>query len=172
MKKRRTLLAALLVCALLVVGVGYAATQADLSVSGVVQTNPTNIDVYFSEAEIIENPDNIEASACTDLATEDMDLVLRVIGLQEKDDYVTASYTIQNDSDYTVDVSYALTNNHPAEFSVDVVWASEPANNTKPAELAPGESHTFTVRVTLASTPNTTAGYNADFYIAILATGK
>lgn len=170
MKKRRTLLAALLVCALLVVGVGYAATSTTLNIEGEAKTSSTDAKVYFSKAEIKEGDQSPTGSATPGVAGTDVKAItFTASGLKQAGDDVTATYTIQNDSNYPVKLT--LTTTEPSsDFTLTTSFTE---TTLKPKDAASTEDeYTFTVTVTLAKTPTTVAEVKSNFKLTIEAVGQ
>ena len=52
MKKRRIVIAAFLICATLIAGIGYAGITETLTINGTATTMATDVNVYFSAATI------------------------------------------------------------------------------------------------------------------------
>ena len=175
MKKRRIVLAAFLICALFVVGVGYALTTQTLTVTGTASTSATDIDVYFSAASIVEQSPGGGASAGV-LGADGAgvkSLTFTAAGLKEKDDIVTASYTITNDSDYPVSLAVpniTYTGNDENFFLVTTTFGESAVElDAKGGETC---TYTFTVTVKLLKTPGSVTGEKCDFTVSVHATGN
>ena len=176
MKKRRTLIIALLLVAAIVLGVGYAALSRELVISSTAQLAPDDGDfkVLFIEANT-ENTELATASLTGDHSTANY----TVIGLSQPTEDVTLTFKVQNQ---TPDVNAKLTavsltdgmlylgegTENPyspvSDYFTKVVTITHDQTPTKtytyapsapiPADfiLAPNETATVTVTVTLNKT--------------------
>ncbi len=119
MKKRRTLIIALLLVAALCLGIGYAAVTDVLDITGVVEADAKDMedaldgDVYFSA---IDNSDpkaalsELVGGSPTDNAT------FMVSGLATPGETVSVTYTITSDYEQDVWVSLITPSNPSNEF--------------------------------------------------------
>lgn len=170
MKKRRLALAAFLICAILVVGVGYAATSTTLNINGSATTSSTDIAIYFSSGTITQQASGGTATP-GDLSGKPKSVTFTASGLKTAGEKIIATYTIQNDSDYSVEITPTVTNNDQTNFTVTTDFTT-PKTLTPKSATEETDSYTFTVTVELKNTPNTVAGLSADFNITIHANGK
>ena len=155
MKNRRTVVVAFLLCAVMLLGVGYAALSDTLDITGSADVNQSaaeeafNTDVYFSAAVANEtgntasvNADNNDKASFT-AAT-----------LKGKGDKVTFTFTIKNDGDVdatvTPKLNATLGNTNPEYFTVTSDW------NGQSKTLEAGKELTYTVTVELIKTPTET----------------
>ena len=155
MKNRRNIIVAFLLCACLIVGVGYAALTDTLDVTGSADVNQSaaeeafNEDIFFSAAVANEagntasvNADNNDKASFT-AAT-----------LKGKGDKVTFTFTIKNDGDVdatvTPKLNATLGNTNPEYFSIVSDWDGA----TK--DLAAHSEITYTLTVELLKTPTET----------------
>ena len=166
MKNRKTVVVAFLLCAVLLLGVGYAALTDTLDITGSADVNQSaaeeafNEDIYFSAAVANEtgntasvNADNNDKASFT-AAT-----------LKGKGDKVTFTFTIKNDGDVAAEVTPKLNatlgNTNPEYFSVTSDWAGETKTLDAQSQL------TYTVTVELLKTPTETIA--GSFLIELVA---
>ncbi|MBQ7333196.1 MAG: hypothetical protein IJW38_02480 [Clostridia bacterium] len=170
MKKRRIVIAAFLICATLIAGIGYAATTETLTINGTASTTATDINVYFSAAAI--STQSSGGGATPGVPGEKVKSVtFTAAGLKTKDDTVTATYTVTNGSDYKVTLAKPnITIADKDNFDVTTSFTQD----TIELDAAGGanSSYEFTVTVRLKNTPNTVTGLSSSFTITIGATGK
>ena len=155
MKNRRSMIVAFLLCACLIVGVGYAALSDTLDVTGSADVNQSaaeeafNEDVYFSAA--VANQDGNTASVNADNNDK---ASFTAATLKGKDDAVTFTFTIKNNGDVAATVTpklnASLGNTNPEYFSIESDW------NGAEKTLAAHSEITYTVTVTLLKTPTET----------------
>lgn len=146
MKKSLTI-GAILVAAILLVAVGYAAvTSTQLNISGTAKANVNtdNFVVKFTGVDNVSDASKVTASVASDLVAK-----MDVEGLNAKNDSVSATYTITNSSeDLSAELSIkskSITNEE--YFSI----ATEFLNGK--STLKHGESGTVKVTITLIKTP-------------------
>ena len=152
MKNRKFVVAAFLLVAVMLLGVGYAALTDVLDITGSADVNQSaaeeafNEDIYFSAAVANEagntasvNSDNNDKASFT------------ANTLKGKDDYATFTYTITNDGDVDAMVTPRISSNTNTQyFEVFSDWAGQPT------QLAAGQSVTYTVTIKLLETPTET----------------
>ena len=172
MKKRRIAIAAFLLLAVLIAGIGYAATTASLNITGNAKTTSTDIDVYFATAEITTQSSG--GGATPGVAGVGVKAItLTAAGLKTAGDKVVATYTIQNDSDYAVEIATPIINCvDTTNFSVETDWGVAAKTLEKKNDSGTDDMVTVIVTVTLLTTPDTVAGLTSDFTITFHATGK
>ncbi len=169
MKKRRIVVAAFLICATLIAGVGYAVTTETLTINGTASTTATDINVYFSASEITSQASGGGATPGVP-GTNVKSVTFTAAGLKTKDETVTAKYTITNGSDYPVSVAVPV---------IDVVDGTNFDVTTSFGEVVDldakggaNSTYEFTVTVKLKNTPDKVAGLSSKFTVSIVATGK
>ncbi|MBE6702745.1 MAG: hypothetical protein E7585_04965 [Ruminococcaceae bacterium] len=101
MKSRRIAIVAFLLCACMIVGIGYAALTRELSVSGTLHAGArTNLQVWFIGAEIDSTVENNQCSIATLLDDVGNDEALTVSmatnNMQNVGDKAVAKFKIQN----------------------------------------------------------------------------
>ena len=155
MKNRRNIIVAFLLCACLIVGVGYAALTDTLDVTGSADVNQSaaeeafNEDIFFSAAVANEagntasvNADNNDKASFT------------ANTLKGKGDKVTFTFTIKNDGDVNATVTPKLNatlgNTNPEYFSIVSDWDGATKNLAAHSEI------TYTLTVELLKTPTET----------------
>ena len=155
MKNRRTVVVAFLLCAVMLLGVGYAALSDTLDITGSADVNQSaaeeafNEDIFFSAAVANEtgntasiNADNNDKASFT------------ANTLKGKDDKVTFTFTIKNDGDVAATVTpklnASLGNTNPTYFTIESDWGGASKTLDAHSEL------TYTVTVTLIKTPTET----------------
>ena len=155
MKNRRNVVVAFLVCAVMLLGVGYAALTDVLDITGTADINQSaaeeafNEDIHFTAA--VANETGNTASVNADNNDKASFTANTLKGAGNK---ATFTFTITNDGDRDADVTPSLNatagNTKPEYFDVTSDWDGA----TK--ELKAGESLTYTVTVTLKQTPTVT----------------
>ena len=152
MKNRKFVVAAFLLVAVMLLGVGYAALTDVLDITGSADVNQSaaeeafNEDIYFTAAVANEagntasiNADNNDKASFT------------ANTLKGKGDKATFTYTITNDGDVDALVTPSISSNTNTKyFNVYSDW------NGKPTELAAGQTVTYTVTIELLETPTET----------------
>ena len=94
MKKRRTLIALFLLCACLVMAVGYAQLQSAISITGGVDVTSKNTDlkVVFSDYAIATDSEGKVTAAADNTTAARM----TVSGISAENEYVEVTFTIVN----------------------------------------------------------------------------
>lgn len=150
MRKNKKVIGIILVVALLLIAIGYAAiTTIQLNISGQAQATPdqANFTVVFSGTPQVSDPSKVTAKITS---PENLEATIDVKGLTAKGETVTATYTIENTS---ADLSAVLsaeepTNSNPEYFDVSY-------NIAEPTTITAGSTTTVTVTVELIKTPIT-----------------
>ena len=145
---KKTVVGVVLFLAIVLLAVGFAAiTAVNLVITGNTTATPSqeNFKVEFTEVSNTSDPEKVVADINDGDATK---ATMEVSGLTAKDDFVTATYTIQNKS---TDLSAQLTevsseNTNNEYFKVET-------NIAEPTLLTAGQTTTVTVTVTLLKTP-------------------
>ena len=144
MNKTSKIIVTSVIIAILLLGVGYAAIQnITLTIAGTAAADPNqaNFKVMFSGTPTVSD-ENYVAAAITD----DINATMSVTGLTKKGDVVSATYTVQNASEYlSADLKISTTNNNTEFFTL----SSEIAKTS----LIAGEATTVTVPVEVTKTP-------------------
>ena len=169
MKNRKTIVVAFMLCAVMLLGVGYAALSDTLDITGSADVNQSaaeeafNEDIYFSAAVANEtgntasvNADNNDKASFT-AAT-----------LTGKGDKVTFTFTIENagdvDAEVTPKLNASLGNTNSEYFSITSDW------NGAAKTLAAHSNITYTVTVELLKTPTETI--SGSFLIELVAVAE
>ena len=168
MKSRKGLISLMLV-AVLLLGIGYAALTDTLDITGSADVNQSaaeeafNEDIYFSAAVANEtgntasvNADNNDKASFTAKT------------LKGKGDKVTFTFTIKNDGDVAATVTPKLNatlgNTNPEYFSLTSDWDGGAKT------LAAGAEVTYTLTVELLKTPTETIA--ASFLVELTAVAE
>ncbi len=168
MKNRKGLISLMLV-AVLLLGIGYAALTDTLDITGSADVNQSaaeeafNEDIYFSAAVANEagntasvNADNNDKASFTAKT------------LKGKGDKVTFTFTIKNDGDVAATVTPKLNatlgNTNPEYFSLTSDWGGEAKVLAAQSEL------TYTLTVELLKTPTETVA--CSFLIELTAVAE
>lgn len=164
MKRKSLIIATVLLVAILLIGLGYAAlTSLTLNISGDVAANPddANFTVQFSSADapVVSDSDNVQASINP---SDPKKATIHVEGLTAKGDTATATYTIENKSnDLTASLSAKTTNSNTEYFDVSYAFDS--------TSLKKLSKTTVTVTIELLKTPVQDTE-NSDIGLEITAT--
>lgn len=166
MKNRKTIVVAFMLCAVMLLGVGYAALTDVLDITGSVDVNQSaaeeafNEDIHFSAA--VANDTGNTASVNADNNDK---ASFSVNSLKGAGDVATFTFTIVNDGDLDAKVTPAfnasLGNTNPEYFNIESDWDGA----TK--DLVAGGSLTYTLTVTLKETP--TNSVSGSFLIELTA---
>ena len=152
MKNRKFVVAAFLLVAVMLLGVGYAALTDVLDITGSADVNQSaaeeafNEDIYFTAAVANEagntasiNADNHDKASFT------------ANTLKGQGDKATFTYTITNDGDVDAVVTPSISSNtNETYFKVYSDWNGQPRN------LNAGDTVTYTVTIELIETPTET----------------
>ncbi len=144
MKNRKKMLAIFLVCAALIVSVGYATVTNVLDIQGSATvdikhaSDAFNVDIYFTGVKnnAGEFVTSIDSSAGLDYtaninSNNNDKAQFTVTGLEEKGDSTTITYQIKNDSDYEAHVALKTqTNTNPTDFTFDYYFGSDTTAKT------------------------------------------
>ena len=154
MKNRKSLIAVLLV-AVMLLGIGYAALTDTLDITGSADVNQSaaeeafNEDIYFSAA--VANEEGNTASVNAD-NNDKASFTAKT--LKGKGDKVTFTFTIKNDGDVAATVTpklnASLGNTNPEYFSLTSDWDGDSK------VLAANSEITYTLTVELLKTPTET----------------
>ena len=162
MKNRRTVVVAFLLCAVMLLGVGYAALSDTLDITGSADVNQSaaeeafNEDIYFSAAVAnnIAGADNAGGNTASVNADNNDKASFTIKSMKGAGDKATFTFTIKNDGDVDADVTPKLNatlgNTNPEYFSIKSDW--DGAEKT----LAAHSEITYTLTVTLLKTPTET----------------
>ncbi len=144
MKKTNKIIVTVIIVAMLLLGVGYAAIQnITLNIEGTATADPSqsNFSVKFTGTPKVSDSTYVTAGI-----TDDINATISVNGLTQKGQTVNAEYTVQNVStDISADLSVATTNSNTEYFTLK----SELAKTS----LTAGEATTVKVTVELTKTP-------------------
>ena len=166
MKKRRTVVIAFLLAAIMVIGVGYAALATDLSINGTATTalDTSDLKVYFSDATHEKTNTNLTAEVPTAPGVGVTSLTYNVGNFKSLTDKVTTTFTITNDSEFDVTLTEpAVTINKGSEY-FNIIPGTLSATT-----IAKGETATFTVEVSLKEVYAQVL--TATFTVEVTATG-
>lgn len=144
MKKTNKIIIGVILIAVMLLGIGYAAIQnITLNISGTAKADPSqsNFKVMFTGTPTVSDSSKVVAAI-----TNDTNATINVSGLTAKGQTVTATYTVQNvSSDLSADLSVATTNSNTEYFTLKAELAK--------TSLVAGEATTLTVTVILTKTP-------------------
>ncbi|MBE6576932.1 MAG: hypothetical protein E7653_02190 [Ruminococcaceae bacterium] len=171
MKKRRTLIIALLLVAALALGIGYAAVEGKLYIHGKVTTAAQPFDVVFTEYQTEGTPSEGVVGAIVDQLPAQT-VKFTVTGMDEAGDTITGKFTIKNNNEFTMylsDPTIVYTNDANGTdvagngmFTVTTSWG------TAGTTLATGaETEVF---VTVTMNKGMDAEVNEEFTLTINAT--
>lgn len=126
MKNRRLALVAFLLCACMIVGVGYAAVADELTVSGTIgltgdalENAELNSKVYWDDADSSD-----DTKVDVDISADKDEVVIVADGLDTIDEEITVTATMVNTStEYDVDVKYVLDGIDTTYYAVTIEGA-------------------------------------------------
>lgn len=147
-RNTKAIVGLVLLVAVLLVAVGYAAiTATQLTINGTANatTKQENFNVEFTGTPTVSNADNVEAKL---VEGKPLNAIMNVSKLTAKGDTATATYTIANTSaDLSAVLSATTTNTNDEYFKI--------TQNIAKATVAAGDTTTITVTVELIKTPIT-----------------
>ena len=151
MKNRKTVVVAFLLCAVMVLGVGYAAIADVLDITGSADVKMENAqasfdaDVYFTNAELADG--NAENTTSIDKDNNDK-ASFTANNLKGQGDTAKFVYTIYNGNDVNAVVTPSISSNTADEyFELSSDWDAQSST------IEAGKSTTYTITVTLLKTP-------------------
>lgn len=161
MKNKKLLLGIVLLIAVLVLGIAYAATTKTLTIGGTAtaEVNTDNFKVKFVKDG---NPTGLKNA--TGSVTDDLTATMNVSGLTAKGDTATATFAIKNESkDLSANLAVTTETIDNNIFSIDAELADD--------SIVKNEDTTVTVTVTLNKTPvDDTADLEGTIDIKLTAT--
>ena len=177
MKQKRTYLTLLLVVALLVLGIAYAAITADtLTITGsaAAALDDENFVVRFAKTgDVYTEPttsgDN-KALVTEAKVTNDTTASFKIEGLTTKGQTATITYTIENASPADVDADVAV-----KLVNANETWYTATVNPATTIDLKKDKTATVAITVTLKDTPATDAEVAAakgNFTVTLTADAK
>lgn len=161
MRKRNTYVGLILLVAVLMLGIGYAAiTNITLNINGSANAivSDENFKVKFTGTPTVSDETIVEATI-----TDDTNATITVNSLVSKGDKVTATYTIENASeDLSASVAVpTVVNSNEEYFNVTTDMSSA-------TTVTAGDTTTVTVTVELIKTP-IDADQTADITVSLVA---
>ena len=146
MTKTRKIIIGVVIAAILIIGIGYAALKnITLNVSGSASANPddSNFNVKLTGTPTVSDKTIVTEAKVTD----DLNATFKVSGLTAKGETATITYTIENASeDLSANLSAEVTENtNSTYFKVTPTFAKN--------SISKGETTTVTVQVELLKTP-------------------
>ncbi len=175
MKKRRIAIVSFLILAVLVMGVGFAALTDNLFIKGEATLATTSAqsnfdqDVYFVNAAVATTTGtNTGEDTAVIGATDNDSATFYVKTLGNKDEYVTFTFTIKNDSE-EFDALITLDANNPTttdstNFTITYSTTNDGIASDSEITCAAGDTVDVYVTVVLNNTPaeNHTAAFNVN----------
>lgn len=147
-RNTKAIVGLVLLVAVLLVAVGYAAiTATQLNINGTANatTKQENFNVEFTGTPTVSDADKVEAKL---VDQKPLNAIMNVSKLTAKGDTATATYTIANTSaDLSAVLSATTTNTNDEYFKI--------TQNIAKATVAAGDTTTITVTVELIKTPIT-----------------
>ena len=160
MKNRRTIIVAFMLCAIMLLGVGYAAVTSALEINGSAEINAGNVqtafdnNVFFSDATADTNGDVAYVDS------QDNDIAnFKSLNLAEQGNTAKFTFTIQNDSDLEVSVMPVLSYSGTPEIQEQAkkyfdVYSDWKVGDVVIPKTIPAKGNvTYTVTVQLKQTP-------------------
>ena len=128
MKNRKTVVVAFMLCAVMLLGVGYASVADVLDITGTADVTKANAqlafdaDVYFSKAEVADG--NTGTNTTSINADNNDKASFTAKNFKGDGDTAVFTYTIKNDNDIAAEVTPSISSNTLAEyFEVSSNWA-------------------------------------------------
>ena len=173
MKKRRTLIIALLLVAALALGVGYATLSTELTVTGSISNTPQAINVTYTEGSIKAGAGTAAAEAASTVTCTAgaQSATFNASGLTGEGETVSAVFTVKNYNNYDVQMDApAILSETDADdmFTITTTWLDASGNATATAPLLE-ENDEATFMVTIKMDKDTANTVTADFVIKVVA---
>ena len=144
MSRTTKILTAILLVAIMLLGVGYAAIEnITLNITGTASADPSqaNFIVKFSGEPTVSDSTKVTAAV-----SDDLNATINAQGLATKGEIVTSTYTIQNAStDLSADLTVETTNSNTEYFTI--------TSELEKTSLVAGEATTLTVSIELIKVP-------------------
>ncbi len=169
MKNRRTVIIAFLLIAVMLMGVGYAALTDIFVLSGSAEVLTGEVNkvfdqnIYLHDVKVTTTTGTSSVKDTASISTTDPDNAsFSVNSLALKDEYVTFTFTVKNDSEFAATI--AVTKDATANTGYFSTTVAFPNGNT----IAAGGTLEFTVTTTLVKSVTQTV--NASTTIELTAT--
>ena len=176
MKNRKFVVAAFLLAAAMLLGVGYAVLTDTLDITGSADINVTDLEKEYEDeilfiaakaelpAGITDQNDNPNTASINQDNKDKASFSAK--SLKYKDDVAVFTFTIQNNSAYDVTVqpklNATLGNTNPDWFDITSDW------NGQSKVIAAGQSATYKLTVKLKENP--TSAISGSFLVELVAT--
>jgi len=151
MRKKQAFYGLILLCATLLLGVGYAAvTSVNLYINGTVSAGsniPLKVSYFVDTPVVTDKSANSKATVVADYLGE-QNATIRVENLKNVDEWISATYAIHNEGDTAAQV-YLTDNNLRNSEYFEVTTGDE-------IVLEPSASDVVEVKVRLKKAPETT----------------
>ena len=163
MRNRKTVVVAFMLCAVMLLGIGYAALTDTLEITGSAGVNVDDSrkvfdeDVYFSKV--------ISGNGCTAEILSDNDkgeITVTDGELKEVGNEVIATYTIKSESDLAVKVTPSIEVLNPTYFQVTHSWAV-------PSQTIPAGGGTVDITITIKLIKTADADQDTTFDVTFIA---
>ena len=171
MKAKRLTVVAFLLCAIMVLGVGFAALTDVLDIQGSADINQSaaesafNDDIYFSDFSEYKSGDAGVAYTANINTNNNDKGQFTVTGLASKDDFAQITFTIKSESDKAAKITPKVSSNtNETYFAISSDWEGQEKT------LAAGGTLTITVKVLLKETPTETI--SGSFIIELTAVAE
>ena len=176
MKRRRSLVIALLLVASLALGIGYAAFTVNMEIGGNISVGAPAPAVTFSAvAEQVVKGGITSGNNYGKDALHGQSIDLNVGGFRNAGDQVVVTYTVKNDHDFPVSISTPVANftNTGANYgaNISIVPSAFEGLDSNGYIAANGGTATFTVTITLEKSFATEASITQNFRVEFTATG-
>jgi len=173
MKKRRTLIIALLLVAALALGVGYAVVSTELTVTGSISNSPETINVVYTTGSVMLGEGTAAAEAASSVICNEgaQSATFAAAGLTKATEKVVASFTVVNKNNYDVKMKTPtiLSETDASEmYTITTTWIDDSGDPTATLPiLEKDDTATFIVTVTLDK--DTADVHTGDFVIKVVA---
>jgi type II secretory pathway pseudopilin PulG len=174
MKKRRSILVALMLVAVMCIGIGYAAVSTVLNITGTATVTKDQAQAAFAENIYFKDVTHQDGNASTDIHTtlvaDKKKITFSVNSLSSVGDSQSFTATIANKGtlDATIKVTASSVNTSAEYFEIITDWGTDTktlakaVNGTTPT--------TITIKVTIRLKAAPTDLINGDFSLALTAT--
>lgn len=182
MKRRRTLIIALLLVAALALGIGYAGMTGSIKINGDVMNKPHEVNLTFettgaTSSEVTEiktetgSGESGEESSIS-ISTDKKLATFSIRNLAHQNEYVLATLVVKNNNEYDVKlgeatVSYALGSGVPEFFTVETSWVAKLEGEATTDDLILQEGETRVLEVKVIMGESTGNQYDGDFVVTV-----
>lgn len=158
MKKRRTLVIALLLIAALAIGIGYAAFSVEMTLSGAASMNATECAVVFEDATL--NAGGTDGVTLTRSGQGTITLTANLAGFKTVGDTATVTVIVSNPHDFDVKLNTLTFKADEKKNADGVRYLNVTHTFVEGTTIEAGDTYEFAFTVTCGATSASTVNEN------------